>query len=152
MGEAGSYACRRTPMGDRPIPKLRRKVAREGVFVRELGQLRARMDVDWVQPCSVRVSRVGQRLCTVVELVCVVGLVVWWAAVPVVSGSVVAVVAVVWCLGLAGFRVSLRVGRSSSCGWMVVVVVAAVGVGECGIGPVVGMLVWWWAVERRWAR
>jgi hypothetical protein len=106
MGEAGSCVCRRTPMGVRPIPKLRRKVAREGVFVRELGQLRARMDVDWVQPCSIRRSRVGQRLYTVVELVCVVGLVVWWAAVPVVSGSVVAVVAVVWCLGLAGFRVS----------------------------------------------
>ena len=56
---------------------MRRTVAREGVFVRELGQLRARMDVDWVQPCSVRVSRVGQRLCAVVEQVCAVGLVVW---------------------------------------------------------------------------
>ena len=69
-----------------------------------------------------------------------------------VSGSVVAVVAVVWCLGLAEFRFSLRAGRSSNCEWMVVVVVAVFGVGECEIGPAVGVLVSWWVVERRWVR
>ena len=76
MGEAGSRICHRAPMGGRPTQTLRRTVAREGLDVRELGPLRARVSASWVLPCSFRVSRVGQRLCVVVGLVCVVGLVV----------------------------------------------------------------------------
>ena len=94
-------------MGGRPTQTLRRTVAREGLDVRELGPLRARVGTDWALPCSFRVSRVGRQVCVVVGLVCVVGLVVWWAVVRVVSGAIVVVVAVVWCLGLAVFRVLL---------------------------------------------
>ena len=107
MGGVDNRICRRAPMGGRPTQTLRRTVAREGLDVRELGPLRARVSASWVLPCSFRVSRVGQRVCIVVGLVCVVGLMVWWAAVQVVSGTIVAVVAVVWCLGLAVFQVSL---------------------------------------------
>ena len=65
---------------------------------------------------------------------------------------VVVVVVVVWRLGLAGHWASLRACRSSNYEWMVVVVVAVFGVGECGVESVVGVLVSWWVVEKWWVR
>ena len=107
MGGVGNRICRRAPMGGRPTQTLRRTVARACLDAQELSPLHARVGVDWVLPCSFRVSRVGRQVCVVVGLVCVVGLVVWLAVVRVVSGTIVAVVVVVWCLGLAVFRVLL---------------------------------------------